>query len=62
MGSFVDQGTIDALYMYQEKIKKVVLLVYDPLKSEQGNLSLRAYRLSEKFLQVYKTQIFTKER
>jgi len=62
MGSFINEGSIETQYNYQEKInKKCVMLVYDPLKTSQGILSLKAYRLTLPFLELYKTQGFTKE-
>jgi len=36
-----------------------VVLVYDHLKSAQGELSFRAYRLTQSFMQLYKGQDFT---
>jgi len=63
MGSFVSATTIETLFAYQDKIKKSIVLIYDPLKTNQGSLSLKAYRLSQKFLKVYKNgaQSFNKE-
>lgn len=62
MGNFVNVDMIEYLNSYQDRLKKAVVLIYDPQKTEQGNISLRAYRLSQKFLQLNKSQVFTKER
>lgn len=61
MGSLVDEVTVKSLFNYQEKLKKCVTLFYDHVKTSQGNLSLKAYRLSHKFITLYKNQSFTKE-
>jgi len=62
MGSFINEGSIETQYNYQEKInKKCIMLVYDPLKTSQGILSLKAYRLTLSFLELFKNQTFTKE-
>jgi len=59
--SFINESTIETQYKYQESIKKAVVLVYDPLKTSQGVLSLKAYRLTQAFMELFKTQTFTKE-
>jgi len=61
MESFLNKFTIGTQFKYQERIKKSVLLTYDPLRTSQGNLSLRALRLTQPFMELYKTQSFTKE-
>jgi len=62
MGSFINEGSIETQYNYQEKInKKCVMIVYDPLKTSQGILSLKAYRLTFAFMELFKNQAFTKE-
>lgn len=61
MGNFVNMGFIENLYHYQKENSNVVALVYDASKSSQGNLTLRAFRLSEKFLAAYKENKFSTE-
>jgi len=62
MGSFINEGSIETQFNYQEKInKKCVMIVYDPLKTSQGILSLKAYRLTLAFIEIYKNQTFSKE-
>jgi len=62
MGSFINEGSIETQYNYQDKInKKCVMIVYDPLKTTQGILALKAYRLTLSFMDLYKNQSFTKE-
>jgi len=60
-GSHLNEAMIEYQFNYQSSIKKSVVLVYDPLKSSHGSLSLKAYRLSDQFLVLYKQQNFTKE-
>eukprot|EP01116_Phalansterium_solitarium_P003352 TRINITY_DN14170_c0_g1_i1.p1 TRINITY_DN14170_c0_g1~~TRINITY_DN14170_c0_g1_i1.p1 ORF type:complete len:331 (-),score=93.40 TRINITY_DN14170_c0_g1_i1:92-1084(-) len=61
MGSFLDETTIESQFNFQSNIKKSILLVYDPLKTSQGVLSLRAFRLSAAFMDLYKSSTFTKD-
>jgi len=61
MGQFFNEMTIATQYSYQERAPKSIVLVYDPIKTSQGSLSLKAYRLSEAFMNLYKTQSFSKE-
>jgi len=62
MGSFINEGSIETQYNYQAKINnKCVMIVYDPLKTSQGILLLKGYRLTLAFMESYKTQTFTKE-
>ena len=46
----------------QESIPKCVCLIFDPLKTAQGNLALKAVRLSDSFLKLYKGGEFTLDR
>jgi len=64
LGSFLSEAMIETQYNYQATIKKCVVLVFDPLKTSQGLLSLEAYRLTQPFMELYKSQAtktFTKE-
>jgi len=61
MGSFLNESMIETQYNYQDRIKKSVVIIYDPLKTSQGALSLKALRLTQSFVSLYKTQTFTKD-
>lgn len=61
MGNFVNMGFVENLYHYQKEDSQAVALVYDTSKSSQGNLTLRAFRLSDKFMAAYKEGKFTTE-
>jgi len=61
MDSFLNKFTIGTQYKYQERIRKCVVIIYDPLKTSQGILALRALRLTQAFMNLYKSQSFTKD-
>jgi len=63
LGSFLNESLVDTQFNYQTTIKKCVVIVFDPVKTAQGSLSLRAYRLTQLFMEMYanKQQAFTKE-
>lgn len=61
MGNFVNLGFIENQYHYQKDNTRTVALVYDASKSSQGNLTLRAFRLTTAFMNVYKEGKFTIE-
>eukprot|EP00124_Ichthyophonus_hoferi_P003826 Ihof_evm3s361 gene=Ihof_evmTU3s361 len=54
LGSFLDASMIETQFNYQENIEKAVLIVYDPHRSAQGVLSLRAFRMTKIFFDRYK--------
>jgi len=53
LGSFLNDAMIETQYNYQDNIEKSVVIVYDPLRSSQGTLSLRAFRLTKTFMAAY---------
>lgn len=61
MGSFINDQLIETQFSYQSALPKSVVVVYDPLKSTQGALALKAFRLTEAFMQVFADGIFTSE-
>ncbi|KAG6085939.1 Eukaryotic translation initiation factor 3 subunit H [Claviceps sp. LM220 group G6] len=61
MGNFVNMGFIENQYHYQKENDKAIALVYDTSKSSQGNLALRAFRLTSAFMTIYKEGKFTTE-
>lgn len=46
----------------QENIKRCVCIIYDPLRSAQGILALKALRLTDSFMELYRTQNFNGEK
>lgn len=61
MGNFVNMSFIENQYHYQKDNDRTVGLVYDTSKSSQGNLTLRAFRLTNTFMAAYKEGKFTTE-
>jgi translation initiation factor 3 subunit H len=58
-GSYISQSTIETQFSYQEAIDKSVLIVYDPVRSDQGYLALKALRLTPSFMQIYREHRFS---
>jgi len=63
LGNFMDLNLIDTQYNYQHSLSaKSVVIIHDVSKSAaQGNLSLRAFRLTNAFMALYKEKKFTTE-
>lgn len=62
LGSFLNESTIATQFNYQATLPKCVVIVYDTLKTSHGNLSLKAFRLTDAFMELYKSQTFTAAR
>lgn len=56
LGSFLNKALIETQFNYQTTIKKCVVVVYDPLRTAQGVLSINAYRLTEGFMKLYASE------
>merc|ERR1711871_1366591 len=54
LGSHITEELISTQYNYQENIPKCVCLIFDPMKTAQGNLALKAVRLTDAFMKLYK--------
>ncbi|KAF4153248.1 hypothetical protein CNMCM8927_002487 [Aspergillus lentulus] len=62
MGNFVNMNAIENQFFYQKEMnERTVALVHDVSRSSQGSLSLRAFRLSPKFMTAFKENKFTSE-
>lgn len=62
MGNFVNMNVIENQFYYQSQLnERTVALVHDVSRSAQGSLSLRAFRLSAKFMAAFKENKFTSE-
>eukprot|EP00656_Telonema_subtile_P049919 TRINITY_DN6325_c0_g1_i2.p1 TRINITY_DN6325_c0_g1~~TRINITY_DN6325_c0_g1_i2.p1 ORF type:complete len:251 (+),score=78.16 TRINITY_DN6325_c0_g1_i2:239-991(+) len=59
LGSHITEAMVSTQYNYQESIPKCVCLVWDPLQQAQGKLGIKALRLSNEFMELYKCQEFT---
>uniref|UniRef100_A0A0D6R8E6 Eukaryotic translation initiation factor 3 subunit H n=1 Tax=Araucaria cunninghamii TaxID=56994 RepID=A0A0D6R8E6_ARACU len=62
MGSFQTVELIDTFMNYQENIRRCVCIIYDPVRSGQGVLALKALKLQDSFMDLYKNQEFTGEK
>ncbi|KAJ5620350.1 hypothetical protein N7510_004334 [Penicillium lagena] len=62
MGNFVNMNVIENQFFYQKEMnERTVALVHDVSRSSQGSLSLRAFRLSEKFMAAFRENKFNAE-
>lgn len=61
MGNFLNMSFIENQYHYQKDNAGAISLVYDASKSSQGNLTLRAFRLTTSFMNAFKEGKFTTE-
>ena len=53
-GNFNNFQIVEALQQYHENIPNSIVLLYDPIQTANGSLTLRAFRLSDKFLNLSK--------
>jgi len=53
---------IETFMNYQENIKRCVCIIYDPSKSNQGVLALKALKLSDSFMELYRNNEFNGEK
>ncbi|KAL3694955.1 hypothetical protein R1sor_008606 [Riccia sorocarpa] len=62
MGSYQTVELIETFLNYQENIRRCVCIIYDPLRSQQGIVALKALRLSDSFMELYRTENFKGEK
>eukprot|EP00252_Welwitschia_mirabilis_P014640 TRINITY_DN3220_c0_g1_i1.p1 TRINITY_DN3220_c0_g1~~TRINITY_DN3220_c0_g1_i1.p1 ORF type:complete len:344 (-),score=60.94 TRINITY_DN3220_c0_g1_i1:440-1471(-) len=62
MGSFQTVELIETFMNYQENIKRCVCIIYDPQRSTQGVLAMKALKLQDSFMELFKTNEFTGEK
>ncbi|ESP05307.1 hypothetical protein LOTGIDRAFT_181127 [Lottia gigantea] len=60
-GSFINRPLIDSQFNYQDSIEESVVLIYDPLKTTQGFLSVKAYRLTPAMMKFHSENDFSTE-
>ncbi|KAG6541880.1 hypothetical protein Mapa_016708 [Marchantia paleacea] len=61
MGSYQTVELIETFLNYQN-IKRCVCIIYDPLRSSQGIVALKALRLTDAFMELYRTENFKGEK
>lgn len=59
LGIFQTLDLIETFVNYHENIKKCICIVYDPQRSSRGSLALKAIRLKEQFIGLFKEQKLT---
>ncbi|KAK9991349.1 hypothetical protein SO802_026334 [Lithocarpus litseifolius] len=62
LGSFQTVELIETFMNYQENIRRCVCIIYDPSRSNQGVLALKALKLSDSFMELYRSNNFTGEK
>ena len=59
MGSYCTHELIQTQFEYQENIgDNAVVVLYDPLRTTHGSFSLKAYRLTDRFMELYRVEKF----
>jgi translation initiation factor 3 subunit H len=53
------QEMIETFISYHDSIKKCVCIVYDPQRQQRGQVGLRAIRLKDSFIELFKEQKLT---
>ncbi|XP_047975806.1 eukaryotic translation initiation factor 3 subunit H-like isoform X2 [Salvia hispanica] len=61
-GSFQTGELIETFMNYQENIRRCVCIIYDPSRANQGVLALKALKLSDTFMELYRTNNFKGEK
>jgi translation initiation factor 3 subunit H len=51
-GACFTEAFVESVFDYQSTVDDSVVLVYDPIKTSQGMLTIKAYRLSEKAMKL----------
>jgi len=52
-GQFMNRAFLDTQMSYQASIDESVAIVYDPLKTTKGCLSMKAFRITQKVMDLY---------
>jgi len=60
-GNHIGPDLFESQLSYQSDIKNSVVVIYDPMITEEGCLSLRAYRIKEHVMKLLKDKTFTKK-
>eukprot|EP00271_Cylindrocystis_brebissonii_P011825 TRINITY_DN29792_c0_g1_i1.p1 TRINITY_DN29792_c0_g1~~TRINITY_DN29792_c0_g1_i1.p1 ORF type:complete len:357 (-),score=93.92 TRINITY_DN29792_c0_g1_i1:404-1474(-) len=61
MGGFQTLDLIETFLNYQENIKRCVCIIFDPQRSNQGTLAVKALKLKDKFMNLYRSNNFISE-
>merc|ERR1712180_377171 len=55
LSRFLDRNFVESQFHYQKSIEESVVIVYDPLQTNQGILAFKAYRLTPKLMKLYES-------
>jgi len=61
-GAFLSPQLLESHFAYQTSIEESVCLIFDTAKTTKGFLSLKAYRLTQPAIELYKANDFTPEK
>ncbi|KAF3932299.1 hypothetical protein ABW19_dt0205817 [Dactylella cylindrospora] len=62
LGNFINSNFVENQAHYQNQInERTVALVYDSMRSAQGGMALKAYRLTSQFMTAYRENKFTSD-
>jgi translation initiation factor 3 subunit H len=60
-GTYVNKPLVDSQFNYQFSIDESIVLIYDPVRTAKGRLSLKALRLTPTMMAMYREGDFTQE-
>jgi len=60
-GNFINKTFIEDHFNYQSDFEDSVAIIYDPFKTQNGSLFLKAYRLAPNMMEMQKKKEFTPE-
>uniref|UniRef100_A0A7S0ZE47 MPN domain-containing protein n=1 Tax=Timspurckia oligopyrenoides TaxID=708627 RepID=A0A7S0ZE47_9RHOD len=58
VSSFLTPQWLETQASYQSNLNAVVCLIYDPVRTVEGSLNLRAFRIGSKFMNLYENSSF----
>lgn len=61
LSSYLNENWIQTQFSHQENLDQCVGIIYDPVLSADGKLLLKAVRLTDSFMELYRSQNFTRE-
>lgn len=61
LGSYCTKDTILHQFEYQESLPNSVVLIYDSVRTVQGQLAIKALRLTEQFCDAHRSKRITAE-
>lgn len=56
LSTHCDRNFLESMFVYLEEMKEAIAIIYDPLKTKLGHLSIRAFKLSPAAYELYKEE------